>query len=114
MEARNAGEHWRTHHVATIRKVRNRLSNIDAKNKRFMTQVTGDLSRRIGFRRWIAGVFRGLAQSGQFLFQALGRLLDAFGFGVGLARPDRGGGGPPGSQEGAGSPGLAARCSAGA
>ncbi len=30
--------------------MRNRLSNIDAKNKRFMTQVTGDLSRRIGFR----------------------------------------------------------------
>jgi len=30
--------------------MRNRLSNIDAKNKRFMTQVTGDLARRIGFR----------------------------------------------------------------
>ena len=30
--------------------MRNRLSNIDAKNKRFMTQVTSDLSRRIGFR----------------------------------------------------------------
>jgi hypothetical protein len=30
--------------------MRNRLSNIDAKNKRFMTQVTTDLSRRIGFR----------------------------------------------------------------
>ncbi len=30
--------------------MRNRLSNIDAKNKRFMTQVTMDLSRRIGFR----------------------------------------------------------------
>lgn len=30
--------------------MRNRLSNIDAKNKRFMTQVTADLSRRIGFR----------------------------------------------------------------
>lgn len=30
--------------------MRNRLSNIDAKNKRFMTQVTGELSRRIGFR----------------------------------------------------------------
>lgn len=30
--------------------MRNRLSNIDAKNKRFMTQVTNDLSRRIGFR----------------------------------------------------------------
>lgn len=30
--------------------MRNRLSNIDAKNKRFMTQVTTDLARRIGFR----------------------------------------------------------------
>lgn len=30
--------------------MRNRLSNIDAKNKRFMTQVTSELSRRIGFR----------------------------------------------------------------
>jgi chromosome partitioning protein len=30
--------------------MRNRLSNIDAKNKRFMTQVTNELSRRIGFR----------------------------------------------------------------
>lgn len=30
--------------------MRNRLSNIDAKNKRFMTQVTNDLARRIGFR----------------------------------------------------------------
>ena len=30
--------------------MRNRLSNIDAKNKRFMTTVTTDLSRRIGFR----------------------------------------------------------------
>ncbi len=30
--------------------MRNRLSNIDAKNKRFMTQVIGELSRRIGFR----------------------------------------------------------------
>ena len=30
--------------------MRNRLSNIDAKNKRFMTQVTTELSRRIGFR----------------------------------------------------------------
>ena len=30
--------------------MRNRLSNIDAKNKRFMTQVTDELSRRIGFR----------------------------------------------------------------
>jgi len=30
--------------------MRNRLSNIDAKNKRFMTQATSDLSRRIGFR----------------------------------------------------------------
>jgi chromosome partitioning protein len=30
--------------------MRNRLSNIDAKNKRFMTQATTDLSRRIGFR----------------------------------------------------------------
>jgi chromosome partitioning protein len=31
--------------------MRNRLSNIDAKNKRFMTQVTTELSRRIGFRQ---------------------------------------------------------------
>lgn len=30
--------------------MRNRLSNLDAKNKRFMTQVTGELARRIGFR----------------------------------------------------------------
>jgi chromosome partitioning protein len=30
--------------------MRNRLSNIDAKNKRFITQVAMDLSRRIGFR----------------------------------------------------------------
>ncbi len=30
--------------------MRNRLSNIDAKNKRFMAKVTTDLSRRIGFR----------------------------------------------------------------
>ncbi|MDE3016793.1 MAG: ATPase [Pseudomonadota bacterium] len=30
--------------------MRNRLSNIDAKNKRFMTQATQELSRRIGFR----------------------------------------------------------------
>lgn len=30
--------------------MRNRLSNIDARNKRFMTQVLTELSRRIGFR----------------------------------------------------------------
>lgn len=30
--------------------MRNRLSNIDAKNKRFMSKVTLELSRRIGFR----------------------------------------------------------------
>jgi chromosome partitioning protein len=30
--------------------MRNRLSNIDARNKRFMTQVLSELSRRIGFR----------------------------------------------------------------
>lgn len=30
--------------------MRNRLSNIDARNKRFMTKVTEDLSKRIGFR----------------------------------------------------------------
>jgi chromosome partitioning protein len=30
--------------------MRNRLSNIDAKNKRFMAKVTDDLARRIGFR----------------------------------------------------------------
>jgi hypothetical protein len=31
MEDRSSGEHWRTHHVATIRKVRNRLSNISTR-----------------------------------------------------------------------------------
>jgi hypothetical protein len=31
MEERGSGEHWRTHHVATIRKVRNRLSNISTR-----------------------------------------------------------------------------------
>jgi hypothetical protein len=31
MEDRSTGEHWRTHHVATIRKVRNRLSNISTR-----------------------------------------------------------------------------------
>jgi DNA helicase HerA-like ATPase len=31
MEDRGTGEHWRTHHVATIRKVRNRLSNISTR-----------------------------------------------------------------------------------
>jgi len=31
MEDRGSGEHWRTHHVATIRKVRNRLSNISTR-----------------------------------------------------------------------------------
>ncbi len=30
--------------------MRNRLSNLDAKNKRFMAKVTDDLARRIGFR----------------------------------------------------------------
>ena len=30
--------------------MRNRLSNIDARNKRFMTQVLNDLAKRIGFR----------------------------------------------------------------
>jgi chromosome partitioning protein len=30
--------------------MRNRLSNIDARNKRFMTKVVSELSRRIGFR----------------------------------------------------------------
>ena len=30
--------------------MRNRLSNIDAKNKRFMTTATAELARRIGFR----------------------------------------------------------------
>ncbi|MBY0355470.1 MAG: AAA family ATPase [Rickettsiales bacterium] len=30
--------------------MRNRLSNIDARNKRFMTKVTEELARRIGFR----------------------------------------------------------------
>ena len=31
MEDKTSGEHWRTHHVATIRKVRNRLSNISTR-----------------------------------------------------------------------------------
>jgi len=31
MEAHGTGEHWRTHHIATIRKVRNRLSNISTR-----------------------------------------------------------------------------------
>jgi hypothetical protein len=31
MEDRGSAEHWRTHHVATIRKVRNRLSNISTR-----------------------------------------------------------------------------------
>jgi hypothetical protein len=31
MEDRASGEYWRTHHVATIRKVRNRLSNISTR-----------------------------------------------------------------------------------
>jgi DNA helicase HerA-like ATPase len=31
MEAQSTGEYWRTHHVATIRKVRNRLSNISTR-----------------------------------------------------------------------------------
>jgi len=31
MEDRSSGEYWRTHHVATIRKVRNRLSNISTR-----------------------------------------------------------------------------------
>jgi len=31
MEDHSTGEHWRTHHVATIRKVRNRLSNISTR-----------------------------------------------------------------------------------
>jgi DNA helicase HerA-like ATPase len=31
MEDRATGEHWRTHHIATIRKVRNRLSNISTR-----------------------------------------------------------------------------------
>jgi hypothetical protein len=31
MEQKNGGESWRTHHIATIRKVRNRLSNISTR-----------------------------------------------------------------------------------
>ncbi|HEU4990689.1 MAG TPA: hypothetical protein VFT41_12955 [Gemmatimonadaceae bacterium] len=31
VENRNSGEYWRTHHIATIRKVRNRLSNISTR-----------------------------------------------------------------------------------
>jgi len=36
MEAKN-GEHWRTHHVATIRKVRNRLTNISTRCRGLVT-----------------------------------------------------------------------------
>jgi hypothetical protein len=44
MEARNA-ESWRTHHVATIRKVRNRLTNISTRCKGLVTDsgVVSDL-----------------------------------------------------------------------
>jgi hypothetical protein len=37
MEAMGKGEVWRTHHVATIRKVRNRLSNISTRSKGLVT-----------------------------------------------------------------------------
>lgn len=42
MEAKNA-ESWRTHHIATIRKVRNRLSNISTRCAGLVTD-TGDVS----------------------------------------------------------------------
>ena len=45
MEDRSSGEHWRTHHVATIRKVRNRLSNISTRCAGLVTDegVVSDL-----------------------------------------------------------------------
>ena len=43
MEDKSTGEHWRTHHVATIRKVRNRLSNISTRCAGLVTDE-GDVS----------------------------------------------------------------------
>ncbi len=45
LEAQNRGEYWRTHHVATIRKVRNRLSNISTRCAGLVTDegVVSDL-----------------------------------------------------------------------
>jgi DNA helicase HerA-like ATPase len=45
MEDKTSGEHWRTHHVATIRKVRNRLSNISTRCAGLVTDegVVSDL-----------------------------------------------------------------------
>jgi hypothetical protein len=45
VETRGGGEHWRTHHVATIRKVRNRLSNISTRCAGLVTDdgMTSDL-----------------------------------------------------------------------
>ncbi|MFZ5624836.1 MAG: ATP-binding protein [Gemmatimonadota bacterium] len=37
MEAMGRGEIWRTHHIATIRKVRNRLNNISTRSKGLVT-----------------------------------------------------------------------------
>jgi hypothetical protein len=41
LEASGKGEVWRTHHVATIRKVRNRLSNISTRSKGLVTDDGG-------------------------------------------------------------------------
>ncbi|HEU4563943.1 MAG TPA: hypothetical protein VFS05_04805 [Gemmatimonadaceae bacterium] len=45
MEEKGGGESWRTHHIATIRKVRNRLSNISTRCAGLVTDegVTSDL-----------------------------------------------------------------------
>jgi DNA helicase HerA-like ATPase len=45
VEERGSGEYWRTHHVATIRKVRNRLSNISTRCAGLVTDegVVSDL-----------------------------------------------------------------------
>ena len=45
MESRSSGDTWRTHHVATIRKVRNRLSNISTRCAGLVTDegVVSDL-----------------------------------------------------------------------
>ena len=48
LEGRRGGEVWRTHHVATIRKIRNRLGNIATRSKGLVTDdgVANDLPWR--------------------------------------------------------------------
>lgn len=41
LESRRGGEVWRTHHVATIRKIRNRLGNIATRSKGLVTDDGG-------------------------------------------------------------------------